>query len=239
MASLLAIFPALLVTACSFVPHGRGSERSSPSPLPSPQGERENSVLVSFAVTGALLFVATLVRPHGFDDWREFYANLSRHMQGAAYNTVGFASILDRERIALADSPLPPETFRPGSPARSVSRPPSQWPCSSSVSGAGGRMRSRRSRSGACRPSRPSSSPRIITWCSCSWCRRIGNRPRRSGCSSGSSSRLTRCFLFEESETVLFLYRNILIGLLLLALNVETVAEIGRTLVARPAETAA
>ncbi len=49
--------------------------------------------LVALAVAGCLLFAATTATPRGLDSWSHFRTNMQRHVQNTAFNTIGFTRL--------------------------------------------------------------------------------------------------------------------------------------------------
>ncbi len=87
LATVLRIFPAAFLWGLA----GKGTwdlaaERRWPSVLA--------RVFVSFAITAAMLGIATLVLPRGTAHWGEFRANMERHLEHTAFNTIGLTEIL-------------------------------------------------------------------------------------------------------------------------------------------------
>jgi len=65
-------------------------------------------LLVAFAGTAVLLFASTTVPPRGLETWREFGANIARHLGSDAYNSVGLIEILN---YTGPTKPATPEEF--------------------------------------------------------------------------------------------------------------------------------
>ena len=99
-ASLLRIFPAVFVAgiACKAAAAVLARRR-----VPS----QYVRLLVSFAVTVAVLFAATAARPRGLADWRDFRVNMQRHMQNIAFNTIGLTQILVPPTVLTATTAEP------------------------------------------------------------------------------------------------------------------------------------
>jgi hypothetical protein len=100
LAAVLRIFPALLAVALglALAAHTAGGSTR----------RRVAAAAAAGVLTAALLVALTALAPNGLGDWRHFTDNMQRHMQNTAFNTIG----LDRIIGAVSQSVVP--TTDPG-----------------------------------------------------------------------------------------------------------------------------